>query len=134
MKNKLFTMLAVLMVAAMTLSACGGPKTVKDFMNTNEAKEQLGAMESSLENEMMSIAFEAEDDALILVLTLKEDLGVAADSFAPMMEQAMAAQASVFVEMANQIKSVTKQSNIRVIIKCIDNEGSELFSTEYQSN
>ena len=134
MKNKLFTLICALMVAAMTLSACGGPKTVKDFMNTAEAKTQLDALQSSLENEMMSIAIEAEDDALILVLSMKEDLGVAADTFAPMMEQALSAQEQVFVEMANEIKSVTKQSSVKVILKCLDNKGEEIFSAEYTSS
>ena len=134
MKNKLFTLICALMVTAMALSACGGPKTVKDFMNTAEAKTQLAALESSLENDMMSIVIEAEDDALILVLSMKEDLGVASETFAPVMEQALAAQSQIFVEMANEIKSVTKQSTVKVILKCLDHKGEELFSTEYESN
>jgi len=134
MKNRLFTLISALMIAAFTLSSCGGPKTVKDFMNTNEAKTMLSEIESSMENDMMSITIEAEDDTLILQVALKEDLGADRASAIPVLEQAMGAQSQIFVEMANQIKSVTKQSSVKVLVEFLDHEGAELFSQEYVSN
>jgi len=134
MKSKFLTIISALMIALLTLTACGGPKTVKDFLETKEAKEELGSLQDSLENELMSVAIEAEDDALIIAMSIKEDLGAAKDSFAPMMEQAMDAQSSLFVEMANEIKGYTKQSSVKIVIKCLDHEGDEIFSVEYSSN
>ena len=132
MKPKVSRIIVLAMILAMTLTVVGCGKkfdNLDDFIASDEMQTELETVRESLAGSGMSIDIKADGDKLIYEYTL--DQQVDATGMAESLEAAMDQQKDAFVQVAEELKKEVKVDNPAVVVKYLNNDGTEIFSKEY---
>ncbi|WP_343249268.1 DUF4854 domain-containing protein [Diplocloster hominis] len=132
MKQKVSRIIVMAMILAMTLTVVGCGKkfdNLDDFIASDEMQTELETVRESLTGSGMSIDIKADGDKLIYEYTL--DQQVDATGMAESLEAAMDQQKDAFVQVAEELKKEVKVDNPAVVVKYLNNDGTEIFSKEY---
>lgn len=132
MKQKVSRIIVMAMILAMTLTVVGCGKkfdNLDDFIASDEMQTELETVRESLAGSGMSIDIKADGDKLIYEYTL--DQQVDATGMAESLEAAMDQQKDAFVQVAEELKKEVKVDNPAVVVKYLNNDGTEIFSKEY---
>lgn len=103
-------------------------KTLEDFVNSDIMQQQLEEQLSSLEGSGIALALTAEDNKLIYNFTI-EDADLAADPST--LQSSLQSQASTFEAVASSLKAAVEVDNPVVVVRYLDNAGTEIVSQEF---
>ena len=129
MKKVLSSVLALAMVFAMALSftSCSNGKidSIEAFVATDEMQSQI----KSVEDGTLTMDIVAEGNKLVYVYTYQTDLDIEAtkEALATAIEQ----QASVFENVAKEIKNAVNVENPIVEVRYLAKDGTEIYSQEF---
>ena len=130
MKKVLSSVLALAMVFAMALSftSCNNGKidSIEAFVATDEMQSQI---KESVEDGTLTMDIVAEGNKLVYVYTYQTDLDIEAtkEALATAIEQ----QASVFENVAKEIKNAVNVENPIVEVRYLAKDGTEIYSQEF---
>ena len=130
MKKVLSSVLALAMVFAMALSftSCNNGKidSIEAFVATDEMQSQIKEAKESVEDGTLTMA---EGNKLVYVYTYQTDLDIEAtkEALATAIEQ----QASVFENVAKEIKNAVNVENPIVEVRYLAKDGTEIYSQEF---
>ena len=132
MKKVLSSVLALAMVFAMALSftSCNNGKidSIEAFVATDEMQSQIKEAKESVEDGTLTMDIVAEGNKLVYVYTYQTDLDIEAtkEALATAIEQ----QASVFENVAKEIKNAVNVENPIVEVRYLAKDGTEIYSQE----
>ena len=133
MKKVLSSVLALAMVFAMALSftSCNNGKidSIEAFVATDEMQSQIKEAKESVEDGTLSMDIVGEGNKLVYVYTYQTDLDIEAtkEALATAIEQ----QASVFENVAKEIKNAVNVENPIVEVRYLAKDGTEIYSQEF---
>ena len=133
MKKVLSSVLALAMVFAMALSfpSCNNGKidSIEAFVATDEMQSQIKEAKESVEDGTLTMDIVAEGNKLVYVYTYQTDLDIEAtkEALATAIEQ----QASVFENVAKEIKNAVNVENPIVEVRYLAKDGTEIYSQEF---
>ena len=133
MKKVLSSVLALAMVFAMALSftSCinGKIDSIEAFVATDEMQSQIKEAKESVEDGTLTMDIVAEGNKLVYVYTYQTDLDIEAtkEALATAIEQ----QASVFENVAKEIKNAVNVENPIVEVRYLAKDGTEIYSQEF---
>ena len=133
MKKVLSSVLALAMVFAMALSftSCSNGKidSIEAFVATDERQSQIKEAKESVEDGTLTMDIVAEGNKLVYVYTYQTDLDIEAtkEALATAIEQ----QASVFENVAKEIKNAVNVENPIVEVRYLAKDGTEIYSQEF---
>lgn len=133
MKKVLSSVLALAMVFAMSLSftSCNNGKidSIEAFVATDEMQSQIKEAKESVEDGTLTMDIVAEGNKLVYVYTYQTDLDIEAtkEALATAIEQ----QASVFENVAKEIKNAVNVENPIVEVRYLAKDGTEIYSQEF---
>ena len=132
MKKVLSSVLALAMVFAMALSftSCNNGKidSIEAFVATDEMQSQIKEAKESVEDGTLTMDIVAEGNKLVYVYTYQTDLDIEAtkEALATAIEQA-----SVFENVAKEIKNAVNVENPIVEVRYLAKDGTEIYSQEF---
>ena len=133
MKKVLSSVLALAMLFAMVLSftSCNNGKidSIEAFVATDEMQSQIKEAKESVEDGTLTMDIVAEGNKLVYVYTYQTDLDIEAtkEALATAIEQ----QASVFENVAKEIKNAVNVENPIVEVRYLAKDGTEIYSQEF---
>lgn len=133
MKKVLSSVLALAMVFAMALffTSCNNGKidSIEAFVATDEMQSQIKEAKESVEDGTLTMDIVAEGNKLVYVYTYQTDLDIEAtkEALATAIEQ----QASVFENVAKEIKNAVNVENPIVEVRYLAKDGTEIYSQEF---
>ncbi len=133
MKKVLSSVLALAMVFAMALSftsaSNGKIDSIEAFVATDEMQSQIKEAKESVEDGTLTMDIVAEGNKLVYVYTYQTDLDIEAtkEALATAIEQ----QASVFENVAKEIKNAVNVENPIVEVRYLAKDGTEIYSQEF---
>lgn len=123
--------LALCMLVA--LVACGGPKTVEDFVNSKIVQDQVKEFKSQLEDSGMDIDVKGEGDKLVYSFTISDLDGVDKDLLGTQLSSALDSMASTFEGIATELAKVVTEGNPSVVVEYVTSDGEVLASKEFSA-
>ncbi|MGN0658710.1 MAG: DUF4854 domain-containing protein [Emergencia sp.] len=138
MKKKLTKILTLTFVLAMvfsvtvTLTGCGEPSTLEEYINSDaDAKEAIESMNSSTDEGGMTV--EVKGNSIIYTYqfadTIEADL---LDDVKAQFEQYMESAGSTFENIASTMEEESGIDGITVKVIYLNGDGSEIYSKEYE--
>ena len=132
MKKVLSSVLALAMVAmALSFTSCNNGKidSIEAFVATDEMQSQIKEAKESVEDGTLTMDIVAEGNKLVYVYTYQTDLDIEAtkEALATAIEQ----QASVFENVAKEIKNAVNVENPIVEVRYLAKDGTEIYSQEF---
>lgn len=124
-----FLVLVTILAMAFSLAACGGTKTVEDYVNSEEAQSQFSTLQKSLEGSGLSMKISAEGNKMIYTYTYESI--EKSDDLVESLETAVAAQDSTFQATADGIKKEIDADSVSVVVEYVDCNGEMIYSKEY---
>ncbi len=118
---------SLLLAMALMFSACGGPATLEEYINSDEdAKASIEALSTS------GMTVDVTDNTLTYTYTYSQTFDQAtADLMKPELESAMESMASTFEGVADTLEEGSGIDDITVRVIYEDAAGTELFSEDY---
>lgn len=105
-------------------------KTLEDFVNSDIMQQQLEEQLSSLEGSGIALALTAEDNKLIYNFTIEDaDLAAALAADPSTLQSSLQSQASTFEAVASSLKAAVEVDNPVVVVRYLDNAGTEIVSS-----
>ena len=133
MKKVLSSMFVLALILSMALSftSCNTGKidSIEAFLATDEMQSQLKEAKESIEDGTLTMDIVAEGDKLVYVYTYQMDVDIEAakEALATATEQ----QASVFENVAKEIKNAVNVENPIVEVRYLAKDGTEIYSQEF---
>ena len=133
MKKVLSSMFVLALILSMALSftSCNNGKidSIEAFLATDEMQSQLKEAKESIEDGTLTMDIVAEGDKLVYVYTYQTDVDIEAakEALATATEQ----QASVFENVAKEIKNAVNVENPIVEVRYLAKDGTEIYSQEF---
>lgn len=112
------------------LSDSGKYATLEEFINSDEMKEQMETQSAALEGTGLSVELTADGSKLIYNFTIT-DPNVAAALDVAALESSLDSQASTYESIASTIPLAVEIENPSVVVRYVDNAGTELLSKEF---
>ena len=127
MKKVLSSVLAL----ALSFTSCNNGKidSIEAFVATDEMQSQIKEAKESVEDGTLTMDIVAEGNKLVYVYTYQTDLDIEAtkEALATAIEQ----QASVFENVAKEIKNAVNVENPIVEVRYLAKDGTEIYSQEF---
>lgn len=128
----LILMLAMVMSVSMLMTSCGSdPSTLEEYVaQDSDLQEQLDSLADSQEG----MAVEIKDNQIIYTYTYPQQIDEdVLDDVKAQFESAMESTASTFEGIASSCEEETGISGITVKVVYLNNDGSEIYSSEYSA-
>ena len=125
--------LAVSMIVAM--SGCG-KKSLEDYMSSSAMQSLIETQSAQYAEQGAELSMTAQGDNLMMDVTMTAVTATSNDQVAELrtaLEGAMDAQASNFVNQANELKNACSNSVINLVITYYDANGTLLATATYSS-
>lgn len=127
----LILMLAMVLSVSMLMTSCGEPSTLEEYVAEDaELQEQLDSLAKSQED----MTVEIKENQILYTYTMpqqiEEDL---LEDVKAKFEETMESLGSSFESIATSCEEQTKISGITVKVTYLNNDGSEIYSQEYEA-
>lgn len=119
------------LVMALSIAACGGKAgSVQDYLNKPEVKSQLDDLIDQMKGMGMEMDVTGEDNKLIYTYKFDTQIDDADGTISAGLEEGIKSQEATFKNIAKSLKTEIKVKDPVVVIKYLNADGSELYSTE----
>lgn len=99
--------------------------SIDEFLSSQDIQSQLDAMQT----DELGVTITAEDNKLVYTYTFAE--GIETDGAAEALETGIQSQASTFQSIAATLALVVDVENPVVVVRYLDYQGNEIYSTEF---
>ncbi len=127
----LILMLAMVLSVSMLMTSCGEPSTLEEYLAENEElQEQLNSLAESQED----MTVEIKENQILYTYTMPQQIeeDILEDVKAKF-EETMESLGSTFEGIASTCEEETKIKGITVKVTYLNNDGSEIYSQEYEA-
>ncbi len=132
--KKIKKLLATVAVCAMalTFAGCGKYATVDEYVNSDAVQAELATVMEQMEGSGMQMDVYGDGNKLVYAYTY--DVEIDAEQAAPLLEEALAAEADTFEDVAASLKSAVDVENPTVVVTYLNPDGSVIYSAEFTAN
>ena len=118
--------------ASSTASKSSGKyASMKEDAESEEVQSQIKSLEDTVKAGGMELAIVGEDNKFIYAYTFTKDMNV--EGVADQLKKGLDAQAATFESVATSLKLAVDVENPVVVVKYINNDGTELYSQEFSA-
>lgn len=137
MKRRTFKSIvcAAVMALALSITACGGTKTLEDYFNDPDVKAAMESQYSALAAQGMSIDVGAKGNEFIVTFKY-EDSSMLIDGMGELLDQAMEAASDTFIEAAAEFDEEigAEAGTCKVTVRYVDPDDNVLSENSYTAN
>lgn len=136
MKKKIVSralLLVMVCMMALLATACSAKpyKSMDEFVASDELKAELASAKESLGNSGLDITVVAEGNKLVYVYTMQEQMDTA--GMAEALKSGLDAQSATFENVAKSLTEAVDVENPTVVVRYLNNDGSEIYSQEFHA-
>ena len=129
MKKRILSMVLLVMVVCVSLTACGNKVTLDDYISSSAFQTEMTTMRSQFAGTGVEFDVKADGNKLIMAFTVPDELAV--EGMEETWETAMDQQSTLFQTAADQVKAETKINDVVVVVQFLKTDGSTMFEKEY---
>lgn len=118
-------------VSSTASKSSGKYATMKEYAESEEVQSQLKSLEDTVKAGGMELTMTGEDNKFIYTYTFIKDMNV--EGVAAQLQKGLDAQASTFESVASALKLAVDVENPVVVVKYMNNDGTELYSQEFSA-